>query len=278
MNNKILLLIAFLVLAAACLAIIASLPGGVGYDLLKLLMLVISMAFVVLAFASRYYTYLMMPFIQQRRQNIILSDQAPYWLASTNDAIVSKHGTDFIATTFINIPIYVSASEMSDEEKENFAYQMSRLVGISSEPVKYSTALRIMDKESYITKIKVAISSSEVEEANLMQQSASKEQIERVRGKLAMWKKVLDHISLTTSTELVTYASISASGTKEYEAITIAQQKARDLINGIGTTLGVVPSIAVGEDILKFVEPEHLIPTSTVSEEITRRIEKGEVE
>ncbi len=278
MNSKILLLIAFLVLAAACLAIIASLPGGIGYDLLKLLMLAIAMVFVILAFASRYYTYLMMPFIQQRRQNIILNDQAPYWLASTNDAIVSKHGTDFIATTFVNIPIYVSASEMSDEEKENFAYQMSRLVGISSEPVKYSTALRIMDKESYITKIKVAISSSEVEEANLMQQSAPKDQIERVRGKLAMWKKVLDHISSTTSTELVTYASISASGTKEYEAITLAQQKARDLINGIGSTLGVVPNIAVGEDILKFVEPEHLIPTSTVSEEITRKIEKGEVE
>ena len=93
-----------------------------------------------------------------------------------------------------------------------------------------------------------------------------------------MWKKILDHIGSKSSMELVTFVAISATGSKEYEAITIAQQKAKELMNGIGTILGVTPNIIVGAEILKLVEPEYLIPLSTISEEITKKIEHGEVE
>ena len=84
-------------------------------------------------------------------------------------------------------------------------------------------------------------------------------------------------MSSNSSTELVTFAAVSALGGKEYEAITLAQQRAKEIMNGIGTILGVSPNVVVGEEILKLVEPEHLIPLSTVSEEISKRIERGEV-
>jgi hypothetical protein len=166
---------------------------------------------------------------------------------------------------------------MTDEEKMRFAYQISRLVGVSEIPVRFSTELRVMDKDGYLKRIKDAIAESETETLRLMNQNAGAGEIARARGKLSMWKKVLDHISSNSSTELVTFAAVSALGGKEYEAITLAQQRAKEIMNGIGTILGVSPNVVVGEEILKLVEPEHLIPLSTVSEEISKRIERGEV-
>ena len=283
MNSKFVLLMLFVGISIVFIAIAAAIPIGVYFPwnillaLLKLLFLIIGLGFDVLAFSSRYYTYLLSPIIAQRKRHIILSNQPPYWLASTGDAILSKPGNDFIATTFINIPFYVSASEMSDDDKTRFSGQVSRLIGLSYDPVKFTTQLRVMDKDSYIKKIKEAISLAENEESQLVQSSAPQPQIDRARGKLAMWKKMLDHISSKQSSELITYAAVSATGGKEYEALTIVQQKARDLMNGIGSILGVSPNVVVGEEILKFVEPEHMIPLSTMSEQITRKIEHGEM-
>lgn len=277
MDPKIFILIGFLVIAAVLLFAAAYLPNGILTDLLKLLLLVIAMVFTVVAFASRYYSYMLIPFLQQRRRHIVLSDQPPYSLASTGDAIVIKKGMDFIATTYINIPIYVSGSEMADEERQRFSYQISRLISVSKEPARFSTELRIMDKGEYLKLIKSAIGNSENELAAL-EKSEDTVAKGRAQGKLSMWKKILDHISSKSSMELVTFVTVSATASKEYEAIMIAQQKARELMNGIGTILGVTPNVNVGEEMLKLVEPEYLIPLSTISEEIEMKIEHGVVE
>lgn len=276
-NPKIFLMIGLLTLAIVLIVSAAYIPGGVIVYPIRLILLILAMVCVTVGFASRYYSYLILPLIQQRKKHIILSDQPPYWMASTGDAIVQKHGADFVATTYISIPIYVSASEMNDEERQRFSYQVSRLIGVSKDPARYSTELRIMDKGEYLRVIKEAIGVAENEEAAL-QDSKNEMAKERARGKLSMWKKVLDHIGSKSSMELVTFATVSALGSKEYEAITIAQQKSKELMNGIGTILGVTPNVVIGNELLKLVEPEYLIPLSTISEEISKKIEHGEVE
>jgi hypothetical protein len=277
MNPKIFLIIGFLLGGVFLAGIAAYIPNGLITDLPKFILFIIAMGLIVIGFSCRYYSYLISPIMKQRKKHIILSDQVPYWLASTDDCIVSKRGEDFIATAFINIPMYVSASEMTDEERERFSNQISRLVSVNKDPVRFSSVLRIMDKDEYLTKIKGLIGSAENDESTALQKNDPLE-IERARGKLSMWKKILDHIGSKSSMELVTFASISATGSKEYEAITISQQKAKELMNGIGTILGVTPNIIIGSEILKLVEPEYLIPLSTISEEITKKIEHGEVE
>jgi len=277
MNPKIFLIIGFLLGGVFLAGIAAYIPNGLITDLPKFILFIIAMGLIVIGFSCRYYSYLISPIMKQRKKHIILSDQVPYWLASTDDCIVSKRGEDFIATAFINIPMYVSASEMTDEERERFSNQISRLVSVNKDPVRFSSVLRIMDKDEYLTKIKGLIGSAENDESTALQKNDPLE-IERARGKLSMWKKILDHIGSKSSMELVTFASISATGSKEYEAITISQQKAKELMNGIGTILGVTPNIIIGSEIFKLVEPEYLIPLSTISEEITKKIEHGEVE
>jgi hypothetical protein len=65
---------------------------------------------------------------------------------------------------------------------------------------------------------------------------------------------------------------VSARGGKEFEAVSIAQQRARELMSGVGAIFGVTPAVVTGPDLLKLIEPEYLIPFSTVSETINRNV------
>jgi energy-coupling factor transporter transmembrane protein EcfT len=213
MNPKVLLIMGFLLLGLVTAGVAAYIPTGVITDIIKFILFILAMAFVVIGFSCRYYSYLIAPILKQRSRHIILSDQVPYWLATTGDCIVSKRNEDFIATAYINIPLYVSSSEMSDEERERFAGQMSRLVGVNKEPVRFSSVLRIMDKDDYLKKIKELIGIAENDESIALQKNDPVE-IERARGKLSMWKKILDTIGSKSSMELVTFAAVSATGGK----------------------------------------------------------------
>ena len=70
-----------------------------------------------------------------------------------------------MATTYINIPMYVSATEMTDEERERFSNQISRLVSVNKEAARFSAVLRVMDKDDYLKKIKELIGSAENDES-----------------------------------------------------------------------------------------------------------------
>ena len=275
MNPKVLVLIGFMSLSLAFIGIAVVLPKGTLFVVPKLLFLALAVLFDIVAFASRYYTYLILPFAKQHRRNIVISDQTPYWLSSTGESIIRKEGQDFVATVYINIPLYVSASEMTDEEKARFTTQVSRLVGLSKEPVRFTAELYLMNKDTYIQKLKDTISRIEDEEAKLVAQKSTGAELEHLRGGISMWRKMLDNVSAYTSYELGTFAAVSAKGIKESEAITFAQQRARELMSGIGTVLGVSPNIVVGSEILKYVEPEYLIPYSTITEQIERNVRQG---
>lgn len=274
MENKIFVFLGLLALSAVFLALAASLPGGMLFSAIKMPILLLALVLDVLAFSSRYYTYLMLPLFEQRKRNVVLSTEQAYWLSTTSDSIMTKVGEEFVATMYINIPLYISSTEMSDDEKLEFSKQISSLVGISKDPVRFTTELYVMNKDTYIQQLRDMISGVENEESTLIQKNAGANELERVRGKLSMWRKMLDNVSKGTSLELISFASLSAKGGKEFEAINIAQLKAKELMAGIGALLGVSPSIVTGNDLLKFVEPEFLIPYSTISEQISKNIQE----
>ncbi len=273
MNPKIFVLLGFLALSIVFLALAVALPSGILFALPKLALLALAVISDVVAFSSRYYSYLLVPLTKQRRRDVVISDQSPYWLSSTNDCIIKKKGDDYVATAYINIPLYLSSSEMGDEERFRFSENVSRLVGLNKDPVRFTTELYLMNKDQYIQELKDSITELENQEASLTASKAPAQELERARGKLSMVRKMLDNISVTQSLELTSFASISADGIKEFEAVTQVQQKARELMSGIASTFGVPPNIVTGSDLLKYIEPEHMIPYSTVAEQITVNME-----
>ncbi|MDE1856611.1 MAG: hypothetical protein KGH98_00840 [Candidatus Micrarchaeota archaeon] len=274
MDKKIFVFLGFFISSVVVLIIAGSAPLTILPAPAKLLLLLVSMALDILAFSSRYYTYLLLPFMQQRSSNIVLSNEDAYWLSTASDSVIRKDGEDYIATVYIRIPVYRSATEMSDDEKLDFSRRVSRLVGISKSPARYTAELHMMNKDYYIQQLRDTISKVENEEVQLVQNNGSPGDIERVRGKLAMWHNILDHIGGVQSFELTHYATVSARGAKEYEAVSIAQQDARELLSGIGSTFGVTPSIVTGKELLNYIEPEYLIPFSTISEQISKNVQE----
>lgn len=274
MDQKIFILLGFLAVSFVLLAAALGIPSSVIPAPLRIIILTFALLFDVVAFASRRYAYVILPMIKQHRKRIALSDSEPYSLSTSEDAIIRMEKGQYTATVYISIPLYRSATEMSEAEKIDFSRQVSRLIGISNDPIRFTTELYMMNKDSYIQMLRDAISTAENEEAQQMQSGADPERIEVVRGKLAMWRNILQSSASAQSMELISYASVSAYGTKEYEALSMAQQKAREAISGIGSTFGVTPSIITGKEILKFIEPEYMIPFSTVSEQIEEKTEE----
>ncbi len=275
MASKIINFLGLLMISAILLIIAVALPASIIPYFAKLILLFVAVLIDILAFSSRYYSYLLMPMLKQRGKHIILSKEDAYWISTSADSILRRNKEDYIATVYISIPLYLSATEMPDEQKLEFSRQVSRLVGIARDPVRFTSQMYVMNKDLYIQQLRDAINMSENEEAELEQKpDVNKDAVERAKGKTAMWRNLLDSISKDLSFELINYASVSGVGSKEYEAVSIAQQKARELMSGIGSIFGITPSIITGMQLKKFIEPDSLIPFSTVTERINKNLEE----
>jgi hypothetical protein len=274
MQQKIMVMLSFMGIAFLIFLVIVFIPGGLLFSLIKLIMLAAALLCVVLALSSRYYTYIIIPAFKQRSRNIVLSNESAYTLSPNKDAILKKMGDDAVATVYISIPLYKSSTEMTDDEKVSFAESVSRLVGLNKYPVRFTAQLYVMNKDSYIATLREVISKTETEQQELIQSGADPKKLERVKGQLSMWRNMLDMVGASPSYELESYVSISGIGSKEYEALSIAQQRATEVIAGIGATFGVQPAIVTGDQLLTFVEPEYLIPFSTVTEQINKNMTK----
>jgi hypothetical protein len=276
MDKKMLLFLGFLGMSIVFLITAMSISPSPLLDVVKIILLLLAFLFDILALASRYYTPFMIPLFMQRSKRVVLSQENAYWLSTSQDSILRKNGDDFVATVYISIPIYRSATEMSNDEKIDFSKQISRLVGLSKDPARFTTQLFTMNKDVYIMQLRGRINELENMEVNATKSDSDSDSkaVEKIRGELSMWRNILDSINSSQSLELLTYVSVSATGTKEYEAVSIAEQKATELMAGISTIFGVIPSLITGADLLKFVEPEFLIPYSTISERLIKNVEE----
>jgi hypothetical protein len=274
MQQKMMIMLSFVGISFLIFFVIVFIPGGLFFSLIKLLLLAVALVLDVIAISSRYYTYILMPFFKQRTKDIVISNESAYILSPNSDAILRRQGDDMVATVYISVPLYKSSTEMTDEEKVNFATSVSRLVGLNKYPVRFTSQLYVMNKDAYIATLQDVITKTETEEQKITQDGSDPKKLERVKGQLSMWRNMLDSVGAAPSYELESYVCVSGIGSKEYEALSIAQQRATEVIAGIGATFGVQPAIVTGDQLLKFVEPEYLIPFSTITEQINKNMTK----
>ncbi len=271
-NAGIFVFIGLLMIAIFMVLVEITIPQGVIDPSYRLVILAVAFFFDLMAFSSRFYGYLFLPVLKQRKRHIVLSNEDAYWLSTTGDSILHKEGDMFTSTIYIKIPLYISATEMGETEKMEFTRQCARVVCMSHDPIRFTSQMNVMNKDDYLKTIRDTIGEVENKEALIASGVKTDESEDRVKGKASMWHHMFDRISGTASFEMITYASVSGKGSKEFEAISAAQARSRDAMSAIGSIFGVPPSIVTGEALLKFVEPEYLIPYSTISEQITKQI------
>ena len=237
--------------------------------IIKFALAAVGLAIDVVAFSTKLYMSFFMPFMQMKGRNAVIDDTEPFTLAPSGNAIVVRKGSDIFASAFIKIPAYRSSTEMNAEEKVDFSRLFSRALTISKVPVKFGAQLYVINKDAYINNIK-----NKLDEAEGRYQSASvskdvpKPESERIRGEVTMWHNLFDNVNRVRSLSLDAFAMVTAQGGSEEEATNLAVQQADELASGVSAAFGVTASIIEGEEILKYLEPDHMIPLATVSEQM----------
>ncbi len=245
------------------------LPIGI---IAKFVIALLALLLDVLAFSTKLYMSFFIPFLRMKNKTLVIDDNEAFTIAPSNNAIISRRGSDVYASAFVRIPTYRSASEMNQEEKIDFVRLFSRTLTISKTPVRFSAQLYVIDKDVYISNIKNRMSEAEERYQNTsLNKSARKEDVERINGEATMWHNLFDSVNRQRSLALDVFAMVTAVGNTEEEASTLALQQADELSAGVSSVFGVQASIIEGEDMLKYLEPDHMIPVSTVSEEMRTR-------
>ncbi|MDE1873658.1 MAG: hypothetical protein KGI04_00875 [Candidatus Micrarchaeota archaeon] len=238
----------------------------------KLVLAVLALAFDLLAFSTKLYMSFFIPFLKAKNRTVTLEADEAFNMAPSGNAIVVRRGGSVYASAFITIPTYRSATEMNNEEKIDFARLFSRALTISKSSVKFATQLYVINKDAYISNIRGRLDEAEEKYQNAsMNPQMKKADSERTRGEATMWHNLYDNVNKVGSQALEAFAMVSAEGGTEEEAINLVLQRADEIASGVSSVFGVSAAVVEGEDLLRFVEPDHMIPPITVGEQLREK-------
>lgn len=234
---------------------------------LALVLAVVALVATLVAYATKDYFFLFDSMLHMKNMTAVIDGNDPFYMAPSGDAIVVRRGEEVYATAFVKVPIYSSSTEMADEDRYNFSLLFARMISISKTPMRVSSQLHPINKDDYIARINAKLNESEVRYNTLQgDKTADPKALDRVKGEVTMWRNMLDNVSRSNSQELEVYASITAIGGSEEEAINLVAIKADEIAAGISATLGITATIVTGDEMLVFIEPDYMIPPTTISE------------
>lgn len=267
----------FLILASASL-VCAIVPFVISNFIVDFFLALLALLLAIIAFSTKYYTYLYIPATRMKNRNIVVSSAEPYFVSPSGTSIVIRDENGTYATSFVNIPMYRSGTEMTAAEKLDIARMFSRMLTVTKSTVKFSSELYMVSKDEYIAQIRKRLEQAEERLHNLTPSDPKQRspQADRVKGETQMWHNLLNSISGSKSESLMSYAMVSAFGGNEEEASNIAYQRAEELAAGISSVFGISAYVIKGDEMLKLIEPEYMIPVETVNEMIRQKsIEEG---
>ena len=261
-------MIIFIAIAAVgfVFATLTGLPSP-GLSPVALVFALIALLAAVLAFATRYYYYLYAPMLRAKSGNVVLDSGDAFYMSQNASAILVRKDNLIYATAFIKVPVYSSSTEMNDEQKFNFANVFSRMVSVSKTPIRVTSQLYSINKDEYISRVTSRLNEAESRyNAIQLDKNASKPQLDRIKGEVTMWHNLLDSVSKANSQALDVYAAVTVFGGTEEEALNLIALKADEIAAGISATVGVTASVVTGTEMLVMIEPEYMIPPTTISE------------
>jgi hypothetical protein len=232
-------------------------------NFIKFILIFLSGVFAYFAYFSFKFDYITLALLSQKSKKIKTGGQR-YWFSPTGDVLVTKIGNTFYASVFLRLHSYSSYTEKTDEEKVEFVRLWERAIGSSEQPINFSSIVVYINREAYISAIneKLLKAQSEYEEAK--QKEAKGEEIERLRGEVAMWKNILEHIKATPSRNQLSIVIVTQKGENEEAAIANAKTVSSNLALNLSAILGVEVTQLNQHEIEACIEAEKIMPSSEV--------------
>jgi hypothetical protein len=262
MQKRDILFYSVLVLSILCsllvLGFILYLP-----TIVKFILILLSGIFAFFAYFSFKFDYIVLAFLTQKNKRIKTGGQR-YWFSPTGDVLVTKIGNTFYASVFLRIHSYSSYTEKTDEEKVEFVRLWEKAIGSSEQPVSFSSLIAYINRESYISAINDKLLRAQHAYEEAKQQGAKEEELERLRGEVAMWKNILYHIKAVPSRNQLSIVVVTQKGDNEEAAIANVKTVASNLAVNLSAILGVEVTQLNQHEIETCIEPEKIMPSSEV--------------
>lgn len=266
----------FVSLLGVCIVLLLAVVTSGFSPEIKLGLTALALIVDMVAFSTRFYSYIFFPFLRAKNGTIVLNKDEQFIISPLGNSLIVREGSKVYATAFVKIPIYRSATEMSDDEKIDFARLFGRIATISRNPFMLTSQVYAINKDDYINRIREKMNEAEEKYQNITsEKNLQQSTVERIKGEVTMWHNLLDSILRAQSQALVSYITVTAEAGNEEEATTLASQRADEISAGISSILGVTAAIATGPEILLLTQPEYLIPFSAASSQMQQSAAPG---
>jgi len=230
---------------------------------IKFVLILFSGVLAYFAYFSFKFDYIALALLSQKSKRIKTGDQR-YWFSPTGDVLVTKIGNTFYASVFLRLHSYSSYTEKTDEEKVEFVRLWERAISSSEQPINFSSIVVYINREAYISAINERLlkAQNEYEEAKRKEEKGA--QIERLRGEVAMWKNILEHIKAMPSRNQLSIVIVTQKGENEEAAIANAKSVSSNLSLNLSAILGVEVTQLNQHEIEACIEAEKIMPPSEV--------------
>jgi hypothetical protein len=232
-------------------------------NFMKFILIFLAGILAFFAYFSFKFDYIAMALISQKSKRIKTGGQR-YWFSPTGDVLITKIGNSFYASVFLRIHSYSSYTEKTDEEKVEFVRLWERALGSSEQPVCFSSIIAYINREAYISAINERLLKAQSKYEEAKQKEAKGEEIERLRGEVAMWKNILEHIKAIPSRNQLSIVIVTQKGENEESAIANAKTVSSNLAINLSAILGVEVTQLNQHEIEACIEAEKIMPASEV--------------
>lgn len=210
----------------------------------------------LIALTTWKYGYLFVPYITSGLS--IIEKEGPYTISKSRDYIVKKTEEGYLATKYLEVLIYESTTDKTKEEKEFLFESFERALRSLKHTVKITFMLSPIDVSKHIEEIKTKRSEAEAKKAKLHPQSPESIKLDR---EIAMWNRLLNRLSSgERPMEVIIYASTTAFGSTQDEAVALVKRQAREIKTILSSTLSAEVKELKDLDMIKCFEWDFFAP------------------
>ncbi len=202
------------------------------------------------------YGYLLMPHFTKAAN--LVEVRGNYIIPATRDCVLKKSRNGYYASKFLEIMLYESTIDKSEDEKHTLFSNFEKALGSLKHTVKINFLLSSIDVSKYADDIKTRRGEAEARKSKLSSESPDAIRFDR---EIAMWNRLLERLtSGERPMEIVTYASTTAFGATKDEAVARAKRQAQEIKTILSSTLSADVRELSDLDMIRCLEWEYFIP------------------
>ncbi len=207
--------------------------------------------------------YLFVPALTKRMRIVEFRDN--YEIPPGQDVIVKRSGGKYHASSFMQVLVYDSVTEKSEEDKALLVEYFERAISNMRNVIKLGIITSVVDVSKYTNELKGKRSELETQKARIANSEGSANEADMVRleREITAINRQLDRLTKgERPMEVISYAMTTASSHSKEDAIAKVKNQAKEMSSIISNSLNVEVLPLVGEDMKKCFEWEYAIPST----------------